>query len=269
MTDHRVICSDCLGPEGLAALADKSVDHVICDPPYEAEAHTLQRRIKRDAGVSGYGGTDQRVTAVEPLDFAPITSEARTTVARELVRVCRGWVVVFCQAEAVFVWRRELEAAGAKWRRPMVWVKPDGQPCLTGDRPGMGYESMAAAWAGGGRSEWNGGGKLGVYSFVKSTANGNEHPTQKPLPLMESLVRDFTDPGDLVLDPFAGSGTTGVACKRLGRRFIGYERDPKYHAIAVKRIDGTREQRQLFAERVPEPKQVALLSGSLTGTREG
>ncbi len=75
------------------------------------------------------------------------------------------------------------------------------------------------------------------------------HTTQKPLALMEALVRDFTDEGETVLDPFTGSGTTGVACKRLGRSFIGWERDPKYHAIAEKRIAGAREQMRLFDER--------------------
>lgn len=74
----------------------------------------------------------------------------------------------------------------------------------------------------------------------------NEHETQKPLVLVESLIRNFTDPGELVCDPFAGSGTTGVACIRLGRRFVGWERDPKYHAIAVKRLSATQEQLGLW-----------------------
>jgi site-specific DNA-methyltransferase (adenine-specific) len=238
VSSHIVHLGDCLDPvTGLASLPDKSVDHVICDPPYEAEAHTLQRRIKRG----------QRVLSVEAIDFAPMTQGLREATAKEIVRVCSRWAVVFCQAEAVSVWRASLQAAGAKWRRPMVWVKPDGQPCLTGDRPGMGYESMVAVWCGAGRSEWNGGGKVGVYTFVKSTSNGNEHQTQKPLALMEALVRDFTDAGETILDPFAGSGSTGVACKRLGRSFIGWEKDPKYHSIAVKRIENAREQLGLWA----------------------
>jgi DNA modification methylase len=86
--------------------------------------------------------------------------------------------------------------------------------------------------------------------------------TEKPLPLMESLVRDFTDPGDLILDPFAGSGTTGVAAIRLGRRFIGWEKDPKYHTIAVKRLTAAREQRELGMEPMavsPRGKQEPLL----------
>ena len=63
------------------------------------------------------------------------------------------------------------------------------------------------------------------------------HPTEKPLSLMIELVSLFTDPGDLVLDPYAGSGTTGVACMRLGRRFAGAERDDRYHALAKERLD--------------------------------
>jgi site-specific DNA-methyltransferase (adenine-specific) len=251
---------DCLDPvSGLASLPDKSVDHVICDPPYEAEAHTLQRRIKRDAGANGYGGTDQRVAAVEALDFAPITAEVRAAAAAEMARLTRRWIIVFCQAEAVATWRSAMEAAGAKWRRPMVWIKPDGQPCLAGDRPGIGYESMAAAWAGPGRSTWNGGGKLGVYSFVKSGQGPNEHPTQKPVSLMEALIRDFTDPGETICDPFAGSGTTGVACIRLGRNFIGWEKDAKYHAAAMRRLAGTKEQLGLLTRPRTKAKQGVLL----------
>ena len=233
-------CGDCLDPvTGLASLGDKSVDHVITDPPYEAEAHTLQRRVKR--------GAEGGVLSPEPLDFVPITSDIRAAAAREACRIARSWLIAFCQAEAVAAWRDNFEAAGAKWRRPMVWIKPDGQPCLAGDRPGIGYESMAAAWAGDGRSKWNGGGRVGVYRFNKSTSDPNEHPTQKPLALMEKLIRDFTDPGDLILDPFAGSGTTGVAAIRLGRRFIGWEKDPKYHSIAIKRLTAAKEQLELCA----------------------
>lgn len=110
----------------------------------------------------------------------------------------------------------------------------------------MGYESIVVAHAPG-KSKWNGGGKIGVYDVLRNHNGGEpfDHPTQKPLELMERLVRDFTDPGDTIVDPFAGSGTTGVAALRLGRKFIGWERDPKYHAIAVKRLSAAREQLEL------------------------
>ena len=62
------------------------------------------------------------------------------------------------------------------------------------------------------------------------------HPHEKPLSLMERLVRIYTNPGDTVFDPFMGSGTTGVACKNLGRNFVGCEINPEYFEIAKNRI---------------------------------
>ena len=243
---------DCLDPAtGMASLPDKSVDHCITDPPYEAEAHTLQRRTKSTfVGVATSGEATGMLPKVKAIDFAPITEEHRDLSAYEIGRLSRRWMLVFCQAEAVGYWREALLMGGATWKRSCIWVKPDGQPQLTGDRPGMGYESIACAHAPG-RSTWNGGGKHGVYKFMKQQPSdshgGVEHPTRKPEALMDALVRDFTDPGDLILDPFAGSGTTGVAAIRLGRRFIGWERDPKYHAIAMKRLRAAREQLELCA----------------------
>jgi site-specific DNA-methyltransferase (adenine-specific) len=71
------------------------------------------------------------------------------------------------------------------------------------------------------------------------------HPTQKPLALMEYLVRTYTNEGSTVLDPFMGSGTTGVACQALGRGFVGIEKDEHYHAIAQRRL--SEAQGPLFA----------------------
>lgn len=244
---------DCLDPvTGLASLPDKSVDHVICDPPYEAEAHTLQRRTKSMfVGAAASGDATGCLPAVKAIDFAPITPETRIAAAAQFARLARRWIVVFCQAEAVGEWRRVLVDAGASWKRAAIWVKPDGQPQLTGDRPGMGYESIACAHAPG-RSKWNGGGKHGVYRHMKqqpedSSGRVEIHPTRKPDALMDALVRDFTDPSETILDPFAGSGTTGVAAIRLGRKFTGWEKDPKYHAIAMKRLRAAREQLELCA----------------------
>lgn len=234
---------DCLDAvTGMASLADKSVDHVITDPPYEAEAHTLARRVGK-GGRSGTAGSTEYA-----IDFEPITEATRVASAAEMVRASGGWVLAFCQVEAVAAWRDALVSAGGKWARGMCWVKPCSAPQFTGDRPGNGHESIAVAWAAEGRMSWNGGGKHGVYIVPVSQARDDRsHPTEKPIELMEKLIRDFTDPGDLILDPFAGSGTTGVAAIRLGRRFIGWERDPKYHAIAVKRLTAAREQLELCA----------------------
>lgn len=70
------------------------------------------------------------------------------------------------------------------------------------------------------------------------TGDGRFHPTQKPVALMEYLIRTYTNEGDLVLDNCMGSGTTGVACVNTGRRFIGIEQDPTYFLIAAGRIAG-------------------------------
>jgi site-specific DNA-methyltransferase (adenine-specific) len=247
VSDWTLHLDDCLDPvTGLASLADKSVDHVICDPPYEAEAHTLQRRVKRGKGAAG----DFRVTTVEPLSFASITEAERDSVAAQFSRLARRWVIVFCQAEAIGAWRKSMAAAGLSWKRAGIWLKPNALPQLTGDRPGTGYESIAIAHAPG-KSSWNGNGKHGVWKFGTNNGAGcdeheNRHPTQKPEALMESLVRDFTERGEIVLDPYAGSGTTGVACVRNGRRFIGWEKDPAFNAAASKRLAATREQLEMF-----------------------
>lgn len=226
---------DCLDPvTGLASLGDKSVDHVITDPPYEVEAHTQQRRVLRGA-----------VMEVEPLDFDPISEAERTTVAGHAGRMAKRWVLAFCQVEASVSWTAVLVAGGLSYRRTCVWVKPDGMPQYSGDRPGMGYESIVACHAPG-KSTWNGGGQHGVFITNKGGDERAGHPTQKPLALMDKLIRLFTDPGDLICDPFSGSGTTGVAAIRLGRRFVGWERKPEYHAIAMKRLTAAREQLEMF-----------------------
>lgn len=239
---------DCLDPAtGLASL--ESVDHVITDPPYGEEAHTLQRRFKRQ-GVSGAasGAVDRRLLENGSLNFSSLDFASLDFASRQFARIAKRWVVVFCQVEQTHDWRTQMKQYGLDYVRTGVWIKPDGQPQYTGDRPGMGYESLVICHPPG-RKKWNGGGRHGVWRFNKigpEDVDRTGHQTQKPMLLMEKLVSDFSSPGDLICDPFMGSGTTGVACIKLGRRFIGWEKDPKYFEIARKRIGKAREQLQLF-----------------------
>jgi site-specific DNA-methyltransferase (adenine-specific) len=227
---------------GMAALPDGAADVVITDPPYEAEAHTSQRLVARAGGK----------LEVEPLTFPPITEELRTESARQMVRLARRWILVFCQVEAAMKWRAALEAGGAVYKRTCQWIKPDGKPQYSGDRPGIGYESIVACHAPG-RSRWNGGGSHGVFIVNKGGDERTGHQTQKPVALMEILVRLFSDRGELIVDPFTGSGTTGVAAVRHGRRFLGWEMNPDYAAITRKRLAGTREQLEMgFVAPPPE-----------------
>lgn len=213
------------------------VDAVIADPPYEKEAHRAMRRTQASikTGIS------------VDLDFAAITDDIRVEVARLTTTLCNGWSMFFCQAEAAGAWRDALEAAGAKYKRTMIWVKPDSSPQFNGQMPAMGYESIPLAWCGKGHSSWNGGGRRGVFTHLTNQPDRHGvHQTEKPVPLMAELVSLFTSPNDIVLDPFMGSGTTGVACAKLGRRFIGIEIEPKYFDIACHRIEQAQRQKDLF-----------------------
>lgn len=223
---------------------------VVTDPPYADEAHTKQRRIL----TSGEANGGRRREAVRPVDFDPLTPELMAAFCEHTARLCGGWVLAFCQAEQVAEWRAAMEAAGIKWRRAQLWVKTDGTPQFTGDRPGVGYESIATGWCGAGRSSWSG----GVYVQPKSDPGvghggpSNQHPTQKPRRLMCDLLGLFTRRGDVVLDPFMGSGTTGVCAHLTGRRFIGVEKDRRYFEMACERIARAQAQGQLLP---PEPAQ--------------
>ena len=236
------------------------VDAVITDPPFAEDAHTLQRRML----TRGEAGGGRRREAVRPVDFSPITDDLMAGFCAHAARLSAGWVLAFCQSEQVAAWREAMEAAGIKWRRAQIWVKTDGSPQFTGDRPGVGYESIATGWAGESRSAWNGGGRNGVYIQPKSDPGvghggpSNEHPTQKPQRLMSELLSLFTSGGQLVLDPFMGSGTTGVVCAAHGRHFIGIERDPRYFDIACRRIEQAQQQARLFEPAPPQPEQAGL-----------
>ena len=86
------------------------------------------------------------------------------------------------------------------------------------------------------------------------------HPAVFPVALPEHLLRSFTEIGDIACDPFMGSGTTGVACVKTGRKFIGIEIEPKYFDIACRRISDALKQPDMFvAPRAPAPKQEAML----------
>jgi DNA modification methylase len=221
--------ADCLA--GMRELAELSVDAVISDPPYSEHVHGNAR------------STNGKEHAI---NFAALSEGTRMLAAQEFARLARRWVLVFCEIEGAHLWRVALQNAGLEYIRTGLWVRTNGMPQVTGDRPAAGAEAIVIAHRAG-RKKWNGGGRPGVWK--SPLANDTEtrlHPTQKPELLMEMLVRDFTERGEIVLDPFAGSGTTGVACLRNGRRFIGFEQDEKFHAAAAKRLASTREQLGLF-----------------------
>jgi site-specific DNA-methyltransferase (adenine-specific) len=228
LTDPVLYLGDCF--HLLATLADKSVSHVLSDPPYEKHMHNAK---KGGRGIRTDGNAE-----MQPVDFDSI-EPIRFQVAKEIVRVSKGWALVFCTPEGIAPWRDAFEAAGGKYKRACFWVKPDAAPQMNGQCPAMGVEAFVAVWCGLGHSRWNGRGKRNVWSFCTNARfRDGRHPTEKPVDLFTALLADFTNPGDSILDPFMGSGTTGVACKLTGREFIGAEKSEKWHAVSVQRING-------------------------------
>lgn len=240
--------------ELMADFDRKSMDCTITDPPFEDEAHTLQRRIKRPE----FGETE-RVEKIEALEFVALDERTRERAGLGIARLTRRWALVFCQIEASTMWARALEPL--VYKRTCLWIKPNGMPQLTGDRPGMGYETFVACHRKG-RSTWNGGGRTGVFIHNKPQA-ATGHQTIKPLPLMADLVRLFTDPGEIVFDPFAGSGSTLVAAWRQHRRAIGIELSEKYAEGIAKRLEYEMSQTRL--QLTSPPSQMAFHKGEPDG----
>ena len=218
---HELWLGDCR--EILPTLG--AVDHIISDPPYEDELHEAMGRIRRNDGQE----------MVQSLGFDGINTD-RPKLAQGFVGASNGWAVVFCLAEGVRAWRDELQAAGAKWDTTLAWVKPDAAPRFNGQGAARGFECAVTCWCGSGYRKWNGGGRRGVFTHNVNGERPGKHPTEKPIGLMLDLVGLYSQYGELVCDPFMGSGTTGVACVKTGRKFIGVEIDPTYFDIAVKRI---------------------------------
>lgn len=203
---------------------DDSFDVTITDPPYGIKTHQ---------GARGGAGDEKLI------HFDAISAEEAIGAAREMLRLSRRWVIMTCE------WRHaaKFEDAGLPLVRLGVWIKPNGAPQFTGDRPGTGWEAVAVLHREG-KKRWNGGGHHAVWNVPKT--NGEYHPTEKPLRLIERWILDFSDEGETVFDPYCGSGTTLVAAARMGRKWIGCELNPEYVAIAEKRIAPEIIQGKLF-----------------------
>lgn len=205
-----------------------NVDAVITDPPYAARTHTM---AKTNRGA-GHGNT--------LVDFAPLTDEDFAACMQQWLALARGWCVATCD------YRHARVAFDLpEFVRLGAWVKPNPMPQISADRPGQGFETVLILHAGQVKKAWNRGGGSGVWTFP--TVGDAEVSTQKPLGLVRAFVSDFTNRGELVADPFMGSGTTGVAAVEQGRAFIGIERDPGRFAIACRRIDDAQRQSRLIA----------------------
>ena len=213
--------------EVLASMADRSVDCVITDPPYSDRTHEMTRSNSQGAKRHG-----NRVLSGN-FGFDAVTGDDVVGVLGECGRLTRRWVVSNLDYRHA-VPMHETPPEGLRLLRIGVWLKTNPNPQISGDRPAQGWEAIAYLHRNDLRPTWGGGGKAGNFHLGSSQNIG--HPTSKPLAMVSQWVRWFTNPGDLILDPFAGSCTTGRAAKDEGRRSILIEAEERFCEIGAKRL---------------------------------
>lgn len=203
-------------------MKSNSIDSIITDPPYNA--------INRDTG--GLRQIDKGKADSSLIDIAKL--------GNEFIRIARGSIYVWCSDEQYTGWMTMFTGQGFTTRK-CAWWKTNPSPmngqhlwlsalelCAFMRKPGAPFYRFCAAPLWKGPSER-------VDGF----------PTPKPVWLMKELIGASVPVGGTVLDPFMGSGTTGVACVQTGRKFIGIEIDPGYFEIAKKRIMEAQAQMRL------------------------
>lgn len=198
------------------------VDAVVTDPPYGISKDGQKRATGGNGGRKAYeflGWDGERPDASLLAEIA------------KFAPVCVMWGGNYFA---------DLLPPTGKW---LVWDK--GQRINQSDGE-LAYTSMPGAL------------RICTINRVELMTDGAEHPTQKPVKLMQWTLAQVGNPA-LVLDPFMGSGTTGVACMRVGAAFIGIEREPTYFDIACRRIEAAYKQPRLFDEPTPKPVQPSLL----------
>jgi site-specific DNA-methyltransferase (adenine-specific) len=230
--------------------AERSVDLVYTDPPFGEWTH-LGARTNPVGGSGGRNTWDTPGNVPQPMiDFNSISAWDISNALDRLGYLARRWVLTHID------WRHyaDMERNPPAFLRPVrlgVWDKPNGAPQFTGDRPGQGWEAIGIfhrmehwrekvngrRFAEGGRMSWNGGGHRAVWRFNK--INDPFNPTAKPPELVMHLMELFSNPGDVVLDPFAGVGTTLLCARASDRYAIGIEKDEAQCAEIVRRLKPT------------------------------
>ena len=235
MPEVRLYHGDCL--DILPTLEAGSVDAVITDPPYGigyASSRTTRMDGSKRTSDSAFG-EDVVIGAWLP----------------EMFRICRddSCLYFFTRWDVVHIWKALSEASGFIATQRLVW---DKRHWGMGDLRYYGSQTEDVLFCRKGnptmRYEKRRGDMFTCASRAYLPEGKYNHPTQKPEKLMREFIEDSTLPGDTVIDPFMGSGTTGVACVQTGRNFIGIEIDRGYYEIAERRIAEAQAQMRLPLE---------------------
>ena len=221
--EHRVLCGDATETQAYTTLlGNELADMVFTDPPYNvnyANSAKDKMRGKERAILNdnlGEGFYDFLLAALTP------------TLAH-----CRGGVYVAMSSSELDTLQSAFRAAGGKWSTFIIWAKNT----FTLGRADYQrqYEPILYGWPEGKSRHWCGDRDQGDVWQIKKPLKNDLHPTMKPVELVERALRNSSRPGDSVLDPFGGSGTTLVAAEKSGRRAWLMELDPKYVDVIVRR----------------------------------
>lgn len=230
--------------ELLSKIRPESVDMVFADPPY----------FLSNDGISCHSG---RMVSVNKGKWDKGTSfEAKHKFNRNWIRLCKtaltpnGTIWISGTLHNIYSVGAALEQEGFKIINNITWQKTNPPPNLACRCFTHSTETVLWAQKNDKRSkhffnyalmkEMNGGKQMkdvwtGPLTPQREKAEG-KHPTQKPLYLLERIILASTEPGDLVLDPFCGSSTTGVAAKKLGRKYIGIDNESEYIELSKRRL---------------------------------
>lgn len=240
-----VLCrGDCLSI--LPQLEPGSVDAVVTDPPYSSGGMVRGDRmastrskyqssdvLREHANFTG-DNRDQRGWTTWMAMW--LTYAVRTATPGSIFCLFTDWRQLPATTDAI-------QAGGLVWRGIVPWDKINARPMPNRFR----QQAEFVVWGTNGPRDFSTKGDVAYHAGLlrgqPPTGDDRIHSTQKPVEVMEELVAVATQ-GGTVLDPFMGSGTTGVACVRTGRRFIGIEISEEYFAIAVKRIQAAIRERQ-------------------------
>jgi len=222
------------------------VDAVLVDPPYSERTHAGHDLISRGATSDGSSRTK--------LGYLALTPAMVKDLSGLYAGICSGWVVWMTDHTLAPVITETLEACGRYVFAPLPFYQAGRSVRISGDGPCSWTDWIVASRT---KAQIKWGTLPGGY-IAGPGWNDKARMGDKPTALMESLVRDYSRPGDTVLDSHMGAGTTGVACLRTGRKFIGCEVDADAFALSCKRIEQAHAQGQLFAPSVKKQEQLEL-----------
>ncbi len=253
--DARLILGDCR--EVLPSFLSGSIDMIWTDPPYGHSNHDGDW----NARLNEHRGLESQPIANDNADSMRVIVDAMLTEAARILRAdCCCCCCCCCGGggpRPTFAWVADrLDRDGLSFFHSVIWDKKN---------PGLGwryrrqYEMIMVAHRKNGKLLWRDDGLTSRNVFELMPPRERHHPNEKPLGLVEHFVNLHSDIGQVILDPFMGSGTTGVACAKLGRKFIGIEIEPKYFDIACRRIEEAYKQPDFFIARPPVPKQLSIL----------